>query len=101
MRNLIEKFLKDIGVDTDVNKDTYRGTLKEMLISDLEEYQEDVAFVAGLLQKNDENVCLNDLDEYYEIATQFVERYPPGINWEGKDFEEEVVKFRDSLCGNS
>lgn len=93
MRKLIEKFLKDIGVDTDVNRDTYRGTLKELLISDVEAYQKDISFVAGLIHENSHGKFLANFDVYYDIAVKFVDKYPPNISWEGQDIEETVVEF--------
>lgn len=93
MRKLIENFLRDIGVDTDVNRDNYRGTMKELLISDTEDYQKDVAFVVGLIHQNSDGKFLSNFDVYYDIALKFVDKYPPDIDWEGEDIEETVVEF--------
>lgn len=93
MRKLIEKFLKDIEVSSEVNRDTYRGTMKELLISDVEDYQKDVAFVVGLIHENSQGKFLANFDVYYDIAVKFVDIYPPNTDWEGQDIEETVVEF--------
>lgn len=93
MRKLIDKFLKDIGVSSEVNTDTYRGTMKELLISDIEDYQKDIAFVVGLIHENSHGEFLANFDVYYDIAVKFVDKYPPNISWEGQDIEETVVEF--------
>lgn len=95
MRKLIEKFLKDIGVSSEVNRDTYRGTMKELLILDAEDYQKDLAFVVGLIHKNSQGKFLANFDVYYDIALKFVDKYPPDTDWEDSDLdiEETVVEF--------
>jgi len=88
MRELIEKFLDDTGID--ISRDNYRGTLKELLISDLE----DVALATALILKN-EMLSGNNFskNKALEIAKDFVASNHNDQDWEKIDFEEEVLKF--------
>lgn len=99
MRDLVEKFLKDVGIDTDVDRDTYRGTLKEMLINDLNE----VTLATTIIIKNEVlgSSLFGNYDKALEIAKDFVASPYNDQDWDEVDFEEEVVKFAVSVCGNS